>query len=166
MNDIQESELYAPYSEDYLKNKREWNTLYKGEFADYAQGAPTLEMYLSSYNQTHGTNITATTDGGTNTSIYLNSNHVTKYEIPAIEDYNGIYLKLDKSKAYAMYLATASGSDYIWTVGTYVELKNEKVGFEWAFPGGWGRTGIRPIICLNSSVVFNKNADGSYTISY
>ena len=166
MNDIQESEVYAPYSEDYLKNKREWNTLYKGDFADYVQGAPTLEMYLSSYNQTHGTSIAATKDGGTNINIYLNSNHVTKYEIPAKEDYNGIYLKLDKSKAYGMFLATAGSEGYIWTVGTFIEWNKEKVGFQWSIASGSYRNGIRPIICLNSGVKFQKNSDGSYTLSY
>ena len=164
-----QGEIYAPYSADYLKNQDKWASLYKGTFADYVQGASTLEMYLSSYNQTHGTSIAATKDGGTNINIYLNSDHVTKYEIPTQEDYNGIYLKLDKSKAYGMFLATAGSEGYMWTVGTFLEFNKEKVGFDLQIPSGNYRTGIRPIICLNSSVKFQRNSDTSeesYTLFY
>ena len=146
------------YSEGHLKNKSEWNFFYKGEFADYTQGAPTLEMYLSSYNQTHGTNITEEKTDMGYIFLILNSDRVTKYEIPAIEDYNGIYLKLDKSKANAMCLATAPSPDVIWAVGTFNELVQyeELVGFKWTHWTGLDGIGRRPIICLNSSVNFQK----------
>ena len=42
----------------WTKNKSLWNSYYKNDFADYSQGAPSLKIWLASYNQTHGTTIT------------------------------------------------------------------------------------------------------------
>ena len=42
----------------WTKNKSLWNSYYKNDFADYAQGAPSLKIWLASYNQTHETTIT------------------------------------------------------------------------------------------------------------
>ena len=51
----------TPTSHEYsywTKNKSLWNSYYKNDFADYSQGAPSLKIWLASYNQTHGTTIT------------------------------------------------------------------------------------------------------------
>ena len=167
-DDYQVEGTEGGYTAGYFKNKSVWNFLNKGEFADYAQGAPTLEMYLSSYNQTHGTNITEENTDMGYSFLILNSDRVTKYEIPAIEDYNGIYLKLDKSKARAMSLASATTPDGmdIWAVGIFNEVVEELAEFKWTHFAVAQGVGIRPIICLNSSVKFQKNSDGSYTLSY
>ena len=149
----------------------EWEDYFKGNMADSVQGAPTLEMYVASYNQTHGTNITVSSynEDSSDIGYYYKYSDIKgakkgEYEINAIEDFNGIYIKKDTSKAYRMYLANKSAEVNIWTVGNYIS-NTSKAGFV-SKDSGAKETGLRPLIKLNSSVVFNKNADGSYTISY
>ena len=167
---IGEYQTSASDSLSYLLSKSKWNKLYKGDFADYAQGAATLMMYVNSYNQTHGTNIKViekidnSYDAVFPYRCYVGKESSTEYSIPANEDYNGIYFKISKSKANGMHLATAScknlGLGGMYSVGW--SGSNSKIH-------GYGfsvHEGLRPIICLNSGVKFQKNSDGSYTLSY
>ena len=136
-----------------------WNKFYKGEYANWAKGGPTANMYLNSYNETHGTNLKKSDDN-------------YKYEISAREDYNGIYYKSDTSKAQAMwiqdYAYNASGKRYMYIAGgvDWNDLtKNSFVGVgptklcEYKY-------GFRPIVQIKSNIKFQKNSDGSYTLEY
>ena len=167
---IGEYQTSASDSLSYLLSKSKWNKLYKGDFADYAQGAATLMMYVNSYNQTHGTNIKViekidnSYDAVFPYRCYVGKESSTEYSIPANEDYNGIYFKISKSKANGMHLATAScknlGLGGMYSVGW--SGSNSKIhGYVFSV-----HEGLRPIICLNSGVKFQKNSDGSYTLSY
>ena len=167
-----EYQVSANASIYYLLSKSNWNTLYKGDFADYAQGAATLMMYVNSYNQTHGTNIKViekidnSDDAVFPYMCYVGKESSEEYSIPAKEDYNGIYFKISTEKAYGMHLATAScknlGSGGMYDAGWSGNKKNGRI-YGYGFSS---REGLRPIICLNSAVVFNQNTDGSYTLSY
>ena len=101
----------------YMLDMNVWNSYYKGEYAEYAIGGPTLEMFVASYNQTHQakpmyckSNTTgyyiSWSDGGTTTSI------------SGLSTSESLYVINSTSKANAMCLAspTAYGNKYIMGV--------------------------------------------------
>ena len=153
----------------YIGSSSKWGTFYKSDFADSATGGPTIKQYLDSYNQTHNTNITFEKDlftkwDGTYSAF---NNGKAYYNLPVQEDFNGIYLKLNTSKANGMILASdmypqgsleALRGQYIIVVESNFGLNNnltERSGY-----------GCRPLIKLKSNLKFQKNSDESYTISY
>ena len=153
----------------YIGSSSKWGTFYKSDFADSATGGPTIKQYLDSYNQTHNTNITFekylfTKWDGTYSAF---NNGKAYYNLPVQEDFNGIYLKLNTSKANGMILA----SD-IYPQGSLEALRNQyiivvesKFGLNNNFTDRSGY-GCRPLIKLKSNLKFQKNSDESYTISY
>ena len=153
----------------YIGSSSKWGTFYKSDFADSATGGPTIKQYLDSYNQTHNTNITFekylfTQWDGTYSAF---NNGKSYYNLPVQEDFNGIYLKLNTSKANGMILASdmypqysleALRDQFIIVVESNSGLNNkltERSGY-----------GCRPLIKLKSNLKFQKNSDESYTISY
>lgn len=153
----------------YIGSSSKWGTFYKSDFADSATGGTTIKQYLDSYNQTHNTNITFEKDlftkwDGTYSAF---NNGKAYYNLPVQEDFNGIYLKLNTSKANGMILASdmypqgsleALRGQYIIVVESNFGLNNnltERSGY-----------GCRPLIKLKSNLKFQKNSDESYTISY
>ena len=153
----------------YIGSSSKWGTFYKSDFADSATGGPTIKQYLDSYNQTHNTNITFEKDLFTKWSGTYSAfnNGKAYYNLPVQEDFNGIYLKLNTSKANGMILASymypqdsleALRGQYIIVVESNFGLNNnltERSGY-----------GCRPLIKLKSNLKFQKNSDESYTISY
>ena len=153
----------------YIGSSSKWGTFYKSDFADSATGGPTIKQYLDSYNQTHNTNITFEKDLFTKWSGTYSAfnNGKAYYNLPVQEDFNGIYLKLNTSKANGMILASymypqdsleALRGHYIIVLDSNFGLNNnltERSGY-----------GCRPLIKLKSNLKFQKNSDESYTISY
>ena len=87
--------------------------------------------------------------------------------MPVQEDFNGIYLKLNTSKANGMILASdmypqgsleALKDRFIIVVESNFGLNNNMTD-----RSGYG---CRPLIKLKSNLKFQKNSDESYTISY
>ena len=160
------SPLNASY--EYMEKTSKWNPFYKGDFADYAMGGPSLNMYISSYNQTHNTNIIYrfVADNTYGTAYYLtDKDGVLDYSLPKKEDFNGIYLKLSTSKATGMWFSTYGTSYKYYSVYTAGYYGNNKIGL-CATDITKEYKGFRPIVRLNSKVIFNKNAGDGYTISY
>ena len=162
----------SPFSHEYsywTQNKNLWKTYYKNDLADYAQGAPSLKIWLASYNQTHKTNITYTrkydigNDGNTVTRV-IYPNGSTRYDLPMREDFNGIYIKTSRNKADCMIFQDTSDAmaPSIASVGYCNGTGLSQVNLN----SGNVEAGFRPVICLNSNVFFRKNTDGSHSVSF
>ena len=94
--------------------------------------------------------------------IYPNGS--TRYDLPMVEDFNGIYIKTSRSKADCMIFQETSDANApsMASVGYCNGTGLSQVNLN----SGNCEAGFRPIICLNSNVLFRRNIDGSYSISF
>ena len=140
----------------YMMDTNVWSGYYAGEDAEYAMGGPTLEMFCASYKDTHPSKYLECRN------LNLNGYQVRwnggswayKEEGLVQDDFNSIYIKSDESKAFAMWLASPSAyaHDYLLYVNYngYVNRSN----YDDYAPG------LRPIVCLKSSVQLQIEEDG------
>ena len=122
---------YSPYFESgnnygmgatqyWMLNKKAWAPNFVNDFADYAYGGATIDLWLSSYNQTHGTNISYSRGYNIRVAAYsiLYSTNKEHYcDLPIVADFNGIYMKTDRSKAKYMVLSSECYSGKLISVG-------------------------------------------------
>ena len=132
-----------------------WKILFQEYKAEYAIGAPTLELLLKSYNQKYGTNnyqVRASSNIGYDVSQDGGSTWTTEgVRFPiGVDD---MYKKPDQ-----YWLASPSGT----STGTdRVMYAGYQVHFGWI---GNREMGLRPMVCLNSNVQLEKKSDGTYAI--
>ena len=97
----------------YMLDTSIWNPIYKNEYAEYAIGGPTIEMFCASYKDTHQRS--KYIEYSTNSAGYMlrwtgigNDYSTNVRELP-LDEYNSIYIKSDNSKAYGIWFATPAG---------------------------------------------------------
>lgn len=141
----------------YMLDTSIWNTKFRNsEYADYAIGGPTLEMYCASYKDTHPTKYIEC-EAESNTNGYevkwkFVSGYTTSF------DCNDIYIKSDTSKAHAMWLASPSyfkASDVMIAHSDGSVTNNDYT---------FGIPGFRPLVCLSSDIQLEKLDNGNYRI--
>lgn len=141
--------------------------IYEGMDAEYAMGGPTIELYSASYKDTHP-------EKYIEYRVEYDSFYYVKFKNDASyqpqelkglpkDDYNGIYIKSDKSKADGMFIASPASSapwSYIWATYYDGRLRFTYLGGTdtQSFPGS------RPIVCLKAGIQLEKQSDGTYTI--
>ena len=133
----------------YLLDTKAWGELYKGDKAQYAVGAPTLQMYIDSYNLVHPMfEMSCSAD---EKGYYIQSgDNLGK----SGSDYNEIYFKSDLSKAGGVFLASPGARYY------YNDLH-----YSWYCGTEGGYPGLRPLVCLKSNVVLeNGEIEGTFII--
>ena len=88
-----------------------WNPIYKNEYAEYAIGGPTLEMFCASYKDTHLSKYIGCTADSMGYQLRWQGGSYAYYINGLTEDeYNSIYIKSDNSKADAMWLTSPSAN--------------------------------------------------------
>ena len=102
----------------YMLDTSIWNPIYKNEYAEYAIGGPTLEMFCESYKDTHSSRYIECTANSTGYEVRWQGGSYD-YSISGVpkDEYNSIYIKPGFSKAYAMWLASPSAgyTDHLMT---------------------------------------------------
>ena len=132
---------------EYLLDSSVWNRKYKTEKADWAIGAPTLEMLAASYGKYEGTTITIADLSGTGYAQTITGGLTTS---KANELYNHYY---------SYWLACPGGYDNNFV--RYVGASNAYV-----YGGSYYDSyGVRPVVCLNSGVTLIRKTDGTFTIN-
>ena len=142
----------------YLLDNTIWDTKFKSSQADYAIGAPTIEMLVSSYNATHPDKYI----------VYKHSEngYLLGWKEDGIENityYDMVFSTLDQSKLNTLYFIPLSMSStrYQWIAAPssyrnnwvyYDQYNGDIVGYGNHF----SNFGIRPIVCLNSSINIEK----------
>ena len=97
----------------YMLDSDIWNPIYKNEYAEYAIGGPTLEMFCASYKDTHPSDYIECTANSTGYQVrWQGGSYSTYIDGLAADEYNSIYIKSDDSKAWAMWLASPSAYNY------------------------------------------------------
>lgn len=140
----------------YMLDTNIWSVYKNSAYADYAIGGPTLDMFVTSYNQKYpslnigyahnSTGYTVGT-GGTNSS----------YAIGGLNTSDSTYVINDSSKNYAMWLAAPSAQNTSGVMVVFSELLSTcNYNYNYA--------GFRPLVCLKSDVELEQQKDGTYII--
>ena len=101
----------------FMSNASIWNPIYKNDYAEYAIGGPTLEMFCASYKDTHPSEYLecdVDSDGYVvrlRGGVYVSPGFIISpgitVDVP-IDEFNSIYFKSDTSKADDMWLSSHS----------------------------------------------------------
>ena len=99
-----------------------WNPIYKNEYAEYAIGGPTLEMYCASYKDTHPSKYIECTADSWGYQVRWNGGSYANYiEGVPQDEYNSIYIKSNYIKASAMWLASPSAEATNYLMNVYYD---------------------------------------------
>ena len=144
----------------YLMDTNKWS-VYAGSAAEYAIGGPTIELFCASYQDSHPSRyLQCNSVNSTGYQIRWNDGSYTNSVSGLITDeLNKIYIKSDTSNAYGMWIAATS------------PISNNRL---YMVTSAWGVSdgamysgealGLRPIVCLKSSVRLEAQGDGTYAI--
>ena len=149
----------------YLLDKAIWTDKFKGNGAEYVVGGPSLDMVLTSYNQStnqsnvyqsrakNSTGYEMSDDGGINWNYYSSSS--SKY----LTQGDNLYRINSQSSAYSYWVSSpsANGTNLVMDViynGVVYYSDYNGTGF-----------GFRPIVCLKSGISLKEVEYGkSYQI--
>jgi len=132
-----------------------WDS-YAGEGAKYAIAAPPIEMYCTSYKESHPTSsISCFVSGGSKGYDWSNA-------VGLANDYNFIYGPTQSNQQLEPWLASPSVGYRVWDYGNGIPYihRNEFIGTAFNAPSG----GLRPVICLESGVCLKRESEGVYSI--
>ena len=155
----------------YMLDTNAWSGFREEGVAEYAIGGPTIELLFEAYNKAHpddeypngkykaraksATGYEISTDGGEE-----GGNTWSDYMTSSADDLNDsdpTFVINSKDNAYGMWLASPSApASRLLGVGSNGNVDRD------AYYGDL--LGFRPLVCLQSDVQLQKNADGSYTI--
>ena len=144
----------------YLMDTNVWDS-YAGSQAEYAIGGPTLELFCASYKDTHPSRYLEC-DSVTSTGYQLKwsdgsySNYVSGL---TQDDFNSIYIKSDTSKADGMWLASPSAHH------ANNLMRADSTGYVYSNSYNWYGLGLRPLVCLKSSVQLEAVDGNTYRIA-
>ena len=139
----------------YMLDTKIWNS-YAGEEAKYAIGGPPIEMYCTSYKESHPTS--SISCNVTGTDGYGGHSSASGLASDCNNTNNKIYIKPETDRAYAMWLvAPSAGNTYTMA---YAYSNGNLYGNSYMTDV----SGLRPLVCLKSGVQLEKIADGVYAI--
>ncbi len=149
----------------YLLDKSIWTDKFKGNGADYIVGGPSLDMILTSYNQStnqsnvyqsraeNSTGYKMSDDSGTNWKFYSSSS--SKY----LTKVDNLYRVNSTSNAYAYWISSPSARN------SYILVDVDYSGYVTSYDYSLTYIGFRPIICLKSGISLKEIEEGkSYQI--
>ena len=133
---------------EYLLDSSVWNKTYKTEKADWAIGAPTLEMLVASYGKYSGKIISIVDPAENGYARTIESGLIT----------NKAYGLYNHDYYYWIACPSSKSVNYVCYVGAIYEYVSNA---EYSNP-----LGIRPTVCLKSDVILKKSSDGNtFTIN-
>ncbi len=150
----------------YLLDTNVWNNFKDSTFAEYAVGAPTIELFCASYKDTHkdrylefkidenrkyGYAVKWTDAEEYSSGLILEKDYIK-------DEFNEIYIKPDYSKAHGYLLASPIMSEtslvQISSTGSLGSRSFNLRDF----------VGLRPVVCLKSGVGIVKEENGNYIL--
>ena len=142
----------------FMLDETRWSAKYaNSQYAEYAIGGPTLEMFVASYNKAHPEKPMYCS--ANSTGYYISwSNGGTDYYIRGLDTSESLYVISDTSKAYAMWLGSPSAysTDDLVNVYDFGGVSSNHYGYL--------NPGLRPLVCLKSDIRLEKQSDGTYLI--
>ena len=156
--------------------KDKFNAYVNTNFAKYAQGGPTIEMFVNSYNEKYpnGNNGKIVYKMEDNNVGYLvgwqNGTTEVTYgnTISGLDDSDNMYISPYRSGDTGYWLASPSGegTDFIMCV-RYSDSAQGMINYDLVCYRLYFNqsTGIRPIICLDSDVKFEEDGENCWKIT-
>ena len=145
-----------------LLNTNNWTAFVDTNYADYAIGGPTLNMYIASWNAKGYT--TLYTNTNTNGYYVGTSANPTDYSADMSSDTAGygdtLYYpyKSAYSNCYGYWLVAPSASDAYYIMGVGCSGRVNRGDYcAYGF-------GVRPLVSLKSGVALQENSDGTVTL--
>ncbi len=141
-----------------------WSIKYANDYASYAVGAPTIELWCASYKKTHPEEYVVWTVKDTY-GYSIGEQTPTSSEVSytslvnGTDNYNELYHITKTDKAENMWIASPSsfGSYSVYRISSFGSLssgnRTELVN-----------VGLRPIVCLNSDTNLEKISNTEYRI--
>ena len=142
----------------FMLDETRWSAKYaNSNYAEYAIGGPTLEMFVASYNKTHPEKPMYCS--ANSTGYYISwSEGGTDYFISGLDTSESLYVISNEGKALAMQLGAPSA--YLTSCLMHVRYYGcvDTSIYDSNLPG------FRPLVCLKSDIRLEKQSDGTYLI--
>ena len=146
----------------FMLDEARWSAKYANpDYAEYAIGGPTLELWCVSYKAAHTDKYVECTYTSTGYQIkWSDSTSSPSWIVSGAEDDNDLYyIKSSTDKAYSMWLASPSAED---SSGLMCVDCTGSVYYNGYY--GYSSTGFRPLVCLKFGIQLEKQNDGTYLI--
>ena len=136
--------------------------MYANNYAEYAIGGPTIEMFNASYKATHTEKyIEEEVTDANGYKVKWNTDSSYSYSISGLSrsELENLYVISDTTKASAYWLASPS-ADY--------DYRLLDVHYDGSVDRNWydnGNPGFRPLVCLWSNVKLVPNKNNEYDLS-
>ena len=142
----------------FMLDETRWSAKYaNSNYAEYAIGGPTLEMFVASYNKAHPEKpMYCSADS---TGYYISwTNGGTNYSIGGLDKSESLYVIRDVSKANSMWLGSPSARNANDLMVVYFTGYVDRISSDYFL------LGFRPLVCLKSDIQLEKQSDGTYLI--
>ena len=144
----------------FMLDEPRWSAKYANpEYAEYAIGGPTLELWCASYKETHDRYVECSYNDTGYLVKWSDSTSSPSYNVSGAEDDKDLYYITDPDKCYYMWLASPSA---MYSYNLMRVHYTDRVG-----SGSYnynGNAGFRPLVCLKSGIQLEKQNDGTYLI--
>ena len=145
----------------FMLDEPRWSAKYANpEYAEYAIGGPTLELWCASYKASHPDRYVECTYNATGYQVkWSDSTSDPSNKVSGAEDEEDLYyIKSSTDKCSYMWLASPSALYYSNLMSVnYTGNVYRSTYDSWA-------TGFRPLVCLQSGIQLEKQNDGTYLI--
>ncbi len=147
----------------FMLDEARWSAKYANpEYAEYAIGGPTLELWCASYKAAHPDKYVECSYDDTGYLVkWSDSTGSPSDSVSGAEDDEDLYYITDYDKCSYMWLASPSAYDSSNLVRvSFTGL----VGSDYLYFYSYVNTGFRPLVCLQSEIQLEKQTDGTYLI--
>ena len=144
----------------FMLDEARWSAKYaKPEYAEYAIGGPTLELWCASYKASHPDKYVECSYNATGYQVkWSDSTSSPDNNIYGAEDDNDLYYIYSNTDCSYMWLASPSAVNSRSLMNMYY------TGIvDYSFHTG-SSGGFRPLVCLRSGIQLEKQNDGTYLI--
>ena len=145
----------------YMLDSNIWNTMYANNYAEYAIGGPTIEMFNASYKATHTEKyIEEEVTDANGYKVKWNTDSSYSYSISGLSrsELENLYVISDTTKASAYWLASPSADYDYRLLDVHYDGSVDRNWYDHATPG------LRALVCLKSKVQLVPNGN-AYDLS-
>ena len=145
----------------FMLDEARWSAKYANpEYAEYAIGGPTLELWCASYKETHDRYVECSYDDTGYLVKWSDSTSIPYHDIYGVEDEEDLYyIKSNTDKCSYMWLASPSALNSTGLLGV------GSTGYVYSYYYyDHSNAGFRPLVCLKSGIQLEKQNDGTYLI--
>ena len=137
-----------------------WNKYANYGYVEYAIGGPTLELFIASYNKVNPNNQIYYSYNDTGYQIKWSDDSNFVDEISGLDSLEDLYIISNENRASAMWIASphAYSNNHLTVATCNARIEYRDYTSAYSYPG------FRPVVCLKSDTLLEKQSDGTYLI--